>query len=168
LLWFYLTAPLLPIIAGGIARRAGFAWAQSNWVLAALGVLAFGFIVNDASRIFQIPTLYPACFEDVLRYVSSVKPSQVCTPGQAGIDVGRGLPWAGLAGMLMMLLVGVLLWWKRGWPWLVLGPVASAVVLGLPNTPIGPLNTFYGDFLSMASIIWAAIHFSSLAASAEQ
>jgi hypothetical protein len=162
-IWFYLTAPLLPLIAGGIARRAGFAWAQSNWVWGVLGLLALGFIVNDASRLFQVPTLYPACFEDVLRYVSSVKPAQVCTPGQAGIDVGGSPPWAALAGMLMMLVVGVLLWWQRGWPWLVLGAVASTVVLGLPTTPIGPLSTFYGDFLSMGSIAWTAIHFSALA-----
>lgn len=161
--WFYLTAPLLLLIAGGIARRADFAWAQSNWVLGVLGLFALGFIVNDASKIFQVPTLYPACFEDVLRYVSSVKPSQACTPGQPGIDVGGSLPWAGLAGMLVMLVVGALLWWKHRWPWLVLGAVASAVVLGLPNTPIGPLNTFYGDFLSMGSILWTAIHFSKLA-----
>ncbi len=161
---FHLTAPLLLPIAGGIARRAGFTWAQSNWVLGLLGLLAFGFIVNDASKIFQVPTLYPACFEDVVRYVTSVKPSQACTPGQAGIDVGGSLPWAGLAGMLVMLVVGVLLWWKRRWPWLVLGAAASAVVLSLPNTPIGPLSTFYGDFLSMGSILWTAIHFSKLAA----
>jgi hypothetical protein len=36
-------------------------------------------------------------------------------------------------------------------------------VLALPNTPIGPLSTFYGDFLSMGSIAWTAIHFSALA-----
>ncbi len=162
--WFYLTAPLLLPIAGGIARRAGLAWAQPNWVLGVLGLLALGFVVNDAAKIFQVPTIYPACFEDVLRYVSSVKPSQVCTPGQAGVDVGGSLPWAGLAGLLTMLVVGGLLWWKCSWPWLVLGSVASAVLLGLPNTPIGPLSTFYGDFLSMASILWTAIHFSALAA----
>ena len=163
--WFHLTAPLLLPIAGGIAWRAGFKWAQKNWVLGMLGLLAFGFILTDASKIFQAPTLYPACFEDVVRYVTSVKPSQVCTPGQAGIDVGGGnMPLAGLAGMLLMLVVGGLLWWQRGWPWLVLGAVASAVVLSLPNTPIGPLTTFYGDFLSMGSILWTAIHFSKLAA----
>jgi hypothetical protein len=161
--WFYLTAPLVPLIAAGIARRAGFAWAQSKWVWGVLGLFALGLIVNDASSIFQAPTLYPACFEDVLRYVASVKPAQVCTPGQAGIDVGGSPPWAALAGMLVMLVVGVLLWWKRGWPWLVLGAVASTVVLALPTTPIGPLSTFYGDFLSMGSIAWTAIHFSALA-----
>jgi hypothetical protein len=160
--WFYLTAPLLLIIAGGIARRAKFPWAQSNWVIGVLGVLAMGFVVYDAPRIFQVPTLYPACFEDVLRYVSSVKPAQACTPGQAGIDVGGNIPWAGLAGMLVLLVIGVLLWWKRGWPWLVLGSVASAILLGLPNTPIGPLSTFYGDFLSMGAIVWTVIHISSL------
>jgi hypothetical protein len=160
-IWFYLTAPLLPLIAGGIARRAGFAWAQANWVWGVLGLLAVGFFVNDVSKLFQVPTLYPACFEDVLRYVASVKPSQVCTPGQAGVDVGGSLPWAALAGMLLMLVVGVLLWWKRGWPWLVLGAVAGTVVLGLPNTPLGPLHTFYGDFLFMGSIAWTAVHFSA-------
>jgi hypothetical protein len=160
--WFYLTSPLLLIIAGGIARRADFKWAQANWLLWVLGVITVGFIVSDASRIFQLPTLYPACFEDVLRYVSSVKPEQACTPGQAGIDVGGNIPWAGLAGMLVLLVIGVLLWWKRGWPCLVLGSVASAILLGLPNTPIGPLSTFYGDFLSMGAIVWTVIHISSL------
>jgi hypothetical protein len=62
----------------------------------------------------------------------------------------------------LLLVVGVLLWWKRGWPWLVLGSVAGAIVLGLTNTTIGPLNTFYGDFLSVGAFVWTAIHFSSL------
>ncbi len=160
--WLFLTAPLLMIIACGIARRAAFAWAQSKWLLGVLCVLAFGFLVYDAPRIFQVPALYPACFEDVLRYVSSVKPAQACTPGQPGIDVGGVVPWAGLAGMVLLLAVGVQLWWKRGWPWLVLGTIASAIVLSLSNTPIGPLNTFFGDFLSMGSIILTVIHFSTL------
>jgi hypothetical protein len=158
---FYLTAPLLLIIAGGIARRAEFPWAQSRWFMGGLCLLAFGFVVYDAPRIFQVSTLYPACFEDVLRYVSSVKPAQACTPGQAGIDVGGSVPWAGLAGMLVLLVVGVALWRKRGWPWLVLGSVASAILLGLSNTPIGPLSTFYGDFLSLGAIVWTAIYFSA-------
>jgi hypothetical protein len=162
--WFYLTAPLLPLIAFGIARRAGLAWTQANWGLGVLGVLALGIIVYDAPRMFQAPALYPACFEDVLRYVPSVKPEQACAPGQAGIDVAGSPPWASLAGMLLMLAVGVWLWWQRRWRWLVLGPVAGAVVLGLSNTPIGPLNTFFGDFLTMGSILWTAIHFSTWAA----
>lgn len=161
LISFYLTAPLLLIIAGGIARRAEFPWAQPNWVMGGLCALALGFVVLGVSEMFPMPNLYPACFEDVLRYVSSVNPSQACTPGQAGIDVGGRVPWAGLAGMLLLLVIGAALWWKRSWPWLVLGSVASAIMLGLPNTPIGPLNTFYGDFLSLGAIVWTAIHFSS-------
>jgi hypothetical protein len=161
LIWFHLTMPLLLIIAGGIARRAEFPWAQSTWVMGGLCALAIGFLVYDRANIFQVPAVYPACFEDVLRYVSSVKPAQACAPGQAGIDVGGSVPWAGLAGMLSLLVIGVLLWWKRSWPWLVLGSVASAIVLGLPNTPIGPLNTFYGDFLSMGTIVLTTIHVTS-------
>ena len=160
--WFYLTAPLLLIIAVGISRRADFTWAQSKWVMLGFGAAALGFIIYDAPRIFQVPTLYPACFEDVLRYVSSVKPEQACTPGQAGIGVPGNLPWAGFAGMLVLLVVGVFLWWKRGWPWLTVGSIVSAIVLSLSNTPIGPLTTFYGDFLSMASVTWTAIHFAGL------
>ena len=157
----YLTAPLLLIIAGGIARRAEFPWAQSKWAMGGLCAVALGFVVFDAPRIFQFPDLYPACFEDVVRYVASVKPEQACTPGQAGIDVGGSVPWAGLFGMLLMLIVGVQLWGKRGWPWLALGCVASFIVLSLPNTPIGPLATFYGDFLSIGPVVWTAIQFSS-------
>jgi hypothetical protein len=162
LIWFYLTVPLLLVIAGGITRRAEFVWAQSKGFMAALCALAVGFLVYDWSNIFQVPTVYPACFEDVLRYVSSVSPEQACTPGQAGIDVGGNVPWSGLVGMLMLLVVGILLWWQRSWPWLTLGSIASAVLLALPNTPIGPLSTFYGDFVSMGSIVWTVMHFSSL------
>jgi hypothetical protein len=160
--WFYLTAPLLLIIAGGVARRAEFPLAQSQWLIGGLGLMALGFIAYDAPRIFQVPTLYPACFEDVLRYVSSVRPDQVCTPGQAGTDVAGNMPWAGIAGLVSLLVVGVLLWWKRNWPWLILGSFASAIFLSVQNSPIGPLATFYGDFLSMGSIIWTAIHFSAV------
>jgi hypothetical protein len=164
LLWFYLTMPLLLLIAGGIARRADFAWAQSRGFVIGLGALTVGFLAFGWENIFSIPTLYPACFEDMLRYVTTVTPEQACTPGQAGIDVGGQVPWAGLVGILGLLVVGVLLWWKRGWPWLTLGTIASSVLLGLPNTPAGPLTTFYGDFLSLGSIVWTAIHFSSLRA----
>jgi hypothetical protein len=157
----FLTGPLLLIIAGGIARRAELPWAQSNWPMGVLCALALGFVVYDAPRIFQFPTLYPACFEDVVRYVASVKPEQACTPGQPGIDVDGSVPWASIAGMLLMLVIGVRLWGQRGWPWLALGCVASFIVLSLPNTPIGPLATFYGDFLSLAPVAWTAIHFSS-------
>jgi len=167
LTWFYLTMPLLLLIAGGIARRADFAWAQSRGFLIGLGVLTVGFLAFGWEKIFSIPTLYPACFEDMLRYVTTVTPEQVCTPGQAGIDVGAQVPWAGLVGILGLLVVGVLLWWKRGWPWLTLGTIASTVLLSLPNTPAGPLATFYGDFLSLGSIVWTAIHFSSLRVGAD-
>ena len=101
-----------------------------------------------------------------MRYVTTVQPEQACRPGQPGIGVpGSGLPWAGLIGMAVLLIVGIGLWWQRGWPWLVVGMLASAVTLSLPTTatPLGPLTVFYGDFLSMVSILWTAIHFSTRA-----
>ncbi len=61
----------------------------------------------------RLATRYDENVLDQLLFVPSVKPEQACTPGQPGIDVGGVFPWAGLAGMALLLVVGVMLWWKK-------------------------------------------------------
>jgi hypothetical protein len=93
LLWFYLTMPLLLLIAGGIARRADFAWAQSRGFVIGLGALTVGFLAFGWENIFSIPTLYPACFEDA----SSVCWWSACCCG--GSAAGPGSRWARLPAL---------------------------------------------------------------------
>jgi hypothetical protein len=109
-----------------------------------------------------MPVLYPACFKDTVRYVTSVPASQICTPGQAGVVVAIGLPIGGIVTMLVILMVSFLLWWRRGWPWLALGTLLSAAMLRLPATVAGPFGTFLGDLFSMGAMAWTLVHFSDL------
>jgi hypothetical protein len=153
--WYYLTMPPLLIMAGGLVRRAGFTWAQPRWVMGASCVLAVALILADWRRILTAPDLYPACFGDLLRYVRTVPPDQVCTPGQAGVGATFSPSPAALVVMLAMLALGILLAWKRRWPWLLAGCVVSSVAMLVPayGTPLG-------DIISMGSMAWTVVHFA--------
>jgi hypothetical protein len=157
--WFYLTLPLLIIVAAGAARRAGLRWAASRGAMGAFCAVAALLIVTEYPRIIRVPTLYPACHGDLLRYVTSVLPAEACTPGQAGISVAVAAPWGAILTFVIVLVVGIALWWQRRWPWLAVGTLASGVMLRLPASAVGPLGTYVGDFLSMGAVVWTAIHF---------
>jgi len=45
--WYYLTMPGLLILAGGLARRAGFAWARPRWVMGLMCTLAVVLVAID-------------------------------------------------------------------------------------------------------------------------
>lgn len=153
--WYYLTMPGLLILAGGLARRAGFEWARPRWVMGLLCTLAAVLVAIDWRRIVTAPDLYPACFGDLLRYVRSVPAEQACTPGQPGIDAVFEPSRAALVEMLSVLVISILLAWKRRWPWLLVGCVVSAVAMAVPayGTPLG-------DIISMGSMVWAVVHFA--------
>lgn len=159
--WFYLTLPLLVIVAAGSARRAGLRWASGRWAMGAFCAVAALLIVIEYPRIVHVPMLYPACYEDLLRYVTSVPPAQACTPGQAGIGVAVAPPWSAILTFVIVLALGLTLWWQRRWPWLAVGTLASGLMLRLPTSAVGPVGTFLGDFLSMGAVVWTAIHYSA-------
>ena len=154
---FHLSLPLTMVLAAALARMSGVTWLQPRWVMGAVCLVASGFIVADWRGIVTLPQLYPACWEDTLRYVPSVSPEQACAPGQEGIGAPGSLPAAALLALPMLLIAGALVWWRGRWPWMLAGTVASFAFLGLPPRVVGPIPGFFGDALNMLALVAAAV-----------
>lgn len=158
--WFYLSLPLLIIVSGGVARRAGLAWPSRRWVMGGLCGVATLLVLLDWRRIVTVPDLYPACYGDMVRYVTAVPEAQRCLAEQGGVGLPPDIPWGGALTLLVVLGTGVALAWRRRWPWLLVGNLLSGVMLQLPHTVVGPYGIFLGDFLSMGAMVWALAHFT--------
>jgi hypothetical protein len=156
---FNLSLPLIMILSAGLARLAGVAWLQPKGVMGAVCLVASGFIVADWRGILTFPDLYPACWEDTLRYVPSVLPQQACGPGQAGINAPGAFPAAALPALPMLFISGALVWWQGRWPWMLVGTIVAFVCLGLPPSRVGPIPGFAGDAINMLALAVTAAHF---------
>lgn len=155
----HLSIPLTLVLLASIARLAGFAWARSRAFMTGACLLATVLLVLDWRRIFTFPALYPACWQDTLRYVTSVVPAQACGSDGAGVGVPGDLPWGAAVVLPALVLLGGLLWWKRGWPWLLAGGVTALFFPALQGT-LGPLPGFLGDTLNMLAFAVTAVHFA--------
>jgi len=156
---FALSVPLILIITASLARLAGFRWAEPRWFMGAVCLLATGFLILSWRQILVFPALYPACWADTVRYVPSVMPGQVCTPGQAGVGLPGTLPVSAILALPSMVALGAALWWRRRWPWLFAGTLAGLTFLGLPPSTVGPIPGFFGDALNMLALVATAVHF---------
>jgi hypothetical protein len=162
--WFYLTMPLLLIGVGALARQAGFAWAKPKWVMGAICVIAAAFIITDVPRVlmaeFQV-----ACYADTLRHVARVAPGEACPGGVEGAG-GWFTSFSIPVVFLSVTLMGVLLWVRRGWPWLGVSALAFMGGTAIPTAIITPFLTYPLDTLMTAAFVFAAIRFSPKAATA--
>ena len=155
---FALSVPLILIINASLAKLAGFRWAQPRWFVGSVCLLATGFLLLSWRQILFFPDLYPACWADTLRYVTAVTPTQICSPGQAGVNLPGNLPVAAMLALPSMVVLGAALWWRRHWPWLFVGTLAGLAFLGLPPSRVGPVPGFFGDALNMLALVVTAVH----------
>jgi hypothetical protein len=156
---FELSVPLTLIAAGGLARQAGLGFARPRWAMGLLCGVATAFILLDWRGIFTPPQIHPACWADTLRYTLSVDPTQLC-PGRADVPARAALPPAAVLALPMLLVVGALTWWRRGWPWMFAGSAISFALLGLPAARVGPVPGFLGDALNMLALVATGSHFA--------
>jgi hypothetical protein len=169
-LWHWTILPLLVIVAGSIARMAGFAWAQNKLVMGAFCLVAvwlfsldapyaMGLLFGDVGP-FKAVTMAPACLADTLRYTTTLTPFQFCTPDAVARSVGPG-PFVAIFMNAIMLALGILIWVKRGWKWLALGPGAMFIAAGAGGSlPYGlPLANF-GEILFTLGVTATVVHFA--------
>jgi len=149
---FSLSLPLTMVLAAGMARLAGIGWLQPRWVMGAVCLAASGFIVLDWRSILLFPQLYPACWQDTLRYVPSVLAEQACSAAQAGVGLPGRFPPAAALAVPMLFVSAALVWWRARWPWMLAGTLAGFAFLGLPPRLVGPIPGFLGDSLSMLAL----------------
>jgi hypothetical protein len=135
--WHWQMLPLLIIVAGALARHAGFAWARPRWVMALFCALAVYFMVIDVPYIWQVQ-FQPACYGDTLRFVINVPDGQVC-PGTTPLaPQASPSPLPAISVNLILMAIGFMMWMRHKFPWL-----AVACVIMFACAASGAVPGFY-------------------------
>ncbi|GAA1501164.1 hypothetical protein GCM10009827_009440 [Dactylosporangium maewongense] len=127
-----LFTPLLIVVGAGLAGLAGLA-RGGRWALTALAAVLVGIgIWADVVRLRLVPERYA----DTLRYVN---------------DNAAGPPVPAVVAILVLIGVGVVLWRRDGWPWLLAGAVAmfAAAAAGFAVPWLGNL----GELVLLAAVV---------------
>lgn len=161
--WHWSLLSLMVIAAGSMGKLAGLHWAQKKWVMGSFCLVAVALSAYDIPKIFSMD-LRLACLEDTLRYTSSLKPTQLCNPGDLWVP-GGGVEVALVAIITnaIVFAVGIALWIQRGWPWLTVGSglmFIAAGAFGQSNYAL-PLSNLGEIFITLGLILTGA-HFSRL------
>jgi hypothetical protein len=155
--WFYLTMPLLLIAVSALARQANFAWAKPKWVIGLICIVAVFFIVREVPTALNAE-YHTACFADTLRHVFRVPVGQACVAGQEGLGAVAFSPAIPII-FLSVTLMGVLLWVRRGWPWLGVSAILFMASTAIPTSIVGPFLTYPLDTLMTAAFVFTAVRF---------
>lgn len=169
--WHWTMLPLLMIVAGSIARLAGLEWARSQLVMGlfCLGAVALflkdlpytiGLLFGEVGP-FPAVELRPGCIADTLRYTTRVSPAQFCGPDAVAFANGPS-PLPAILMNIVMVGVGIALWIRRGWKWLVIGPglmfiaAGGAPLWGVYALPVAN----FGEMLFTVGVLVTILRFS--------
>jgi hypothetical protein len=155
--WFVFSMPLMFAICASILATADFKWAQHRWLVPALIAVAVVLGGYEAVQAWQ-QDFHPACMFDIKRYVFQVQAGQECNGSQAG-DGTFGLPLVIPLATLGVVLTGIVLWWKRRWPWLALVCIAQVGVLAIPKSDYSVFFSYPFDGLLTATMAITAVRF---------
>jgi len=155
--WHWSLLPLLVIAAGSVARLAGLKWAQNKLVMGAFCVVAVALSIHDIPKIFSMD-LHIACLDDVVRYTTTVKESQLCNPTDTLVLRGADAAIVAIITNVFVLGVGIALWIQRGWAWLVVGSGLMFIAAGgfasskygLPIANLGEISITLGFIVTCA------------------
>ena len=151
-----LLLPFWIIAAGALARRANFNWTKSKSVMAVFCLVGTAGILFGAKELLTLE-IFPACLHGTLRYVPFVSEAQACRPDMVGLGhVPSGPPIIPIFSTLLFLVLGLMLWVQRKWPWLFLGTLIMFMMAGMPQSIAGPLFSNIAEpILAMAALITA-------------
>jgi hypothetical protein len=127
--WHWALLPLLVIAAGSIARQAGLPGAANKFVMGAFCVVAVALSIHDIPKIFEMD-LKLACLQDTVRYTTSLKPTQLCSPDAIPVPSGADAATVAIITNIIVLITGIGVWVKRRWPWMTMGALAMFVCAG--------------------------------------
>lgn len=158
--WHWTLLPLLVIAVGSIARDAGLKFAQKKWVMGGFCVAAVAMSALDIPKALDFD-LYPACVADTVRYTTNVSAEALCSPGDQVVEGGPGAALVAILTNLIVLAVGIVLWVRRGWPWLAAGAGVMFIAAGAFATSKWSLPIANGGeiFITLGLIVTAA-HFA--------
>jgi hypothetical protein len=158
---FILHALVTPFTMVGLmwlAEAGGAGWAQKRGWKNFMWVFAIVMVVYGSVTHLIGMDIYPACFQGVLRYSSSVFAGQECFAGQPLVS-GGGFPIPSVATAIVALIVGIGLWRQRRWPWLIAGALLMFVAGAMPIPLFGMVFGNGGEVLLLTSYIATSARF---------
>jgi hypothetical protein len=160
--WHWALLPLLVIAAGSVARLAGLRWAENRLVMGAFCVVAVALSVHDFPKILAMD-LHVACLDDTVRYTTTVKEAQLCSPTDPLVPSGADAALAAIITNVFVLGVGIALWIQRRWAWLAVGSGLMFVAAGAfaRNTYALPISNL-GEICITLGFIVTCAHFARL------
>lgn len=157
--WHWSMLPLLVIAAGSIARLADLRWAQGKVAMGGFCVVAVALSLRDIPGIFSME-LHPACLADTLRYSTSVRADQVC-PGGTTIPGGADAAFVAIITNVIVLVVGIVLWVQRRWPWMAVGAGLMFIAAGaFAGHRYGLVIANLGEIAITLGLIATCVHFA--------
>lgn len=160
--WHWSLLPLLVIAAGSIARLAGLQWAQNKFVMGAFCVVAVALSIHDIPKIFAMD-LHIACLDDTVRYTTTVKESQLCSPDDVVVPSGADAGTVAIITNVFVLGVGIALWIQRRWAWMAVGSGLMFIAAGaLGRGPYALPIANFGEICITLGLIVTCAHFARL------
>ena len=162
--WHWQMLPLYMIVAGALARRSGFFWAQPKWVMAIFCIVAVFFMIDDVPYIWQVQ-FQPACYGDTYRFVINVPAGQLCEGTTALAKQASPPPLAAIGVNVTLMIIGFMMWWKDKFPWLALPCVfmfACAASGAIPGFYWGQLIGNVGEPIFNIGLIAAGFTYAGL------
>lgn len=119
-----LVTPVLVIVAVGMARRCGAAWARKRWVhalfcLVAVALMVYGFVTEVVGLELEVVR-----DGDAVRYSAT--------------ETGPPIP--SIVAIVVLIAVGIAVW-RRGGYWMAIGSAIMFVAAGIPSLPLVLANT---------------------------
>jgi hypothetical protein len=146
----WLSGCWLIIASGSILRLAGISWAEHRWVMGAFCLLATALIAHDLP-LFWTKEIYPVCEYDLIRYAGSVSESTRCIPDQA--LVSNTFPIAPVVTCFVVILSGLVMWRKRGIPWMTIGGIVMLLTAAVPALNRHRLDNLGEVFIQGGAIV---------------
>lgn len=160
--WHWSLLPLLVIAAGSVARLAGLQWARNRFVMGAFCVVAVALSIHDIPKIFAMD-LHLACLDDTVRYTTTVKESQLCSPDDVVVPSGADAGTVAIITNVFVLGVGIALWIQRRWAWMAVGSGLMFVAAGaLGRGPYALPIANFGEICITLGLIVTCAHFARL------
>jgi hypothetical protein len=158
--WHWALLPLLVIAAGSIARLAGLPWAQNRFVMGAFCVIAVALSAHDIPKIFAMD-LHLACLDDTVRYSTSVKEGQRCSPTDPLFPSGADAGTVAIITNVFVMGVGIALWIQRRWAWLAVGSGLMFIAAGaLGRSAYALPIANFGEICITLGLITTCVHFA--------
>jgi hypothetical protein len=160
--WHWSMLPLLVVAAGSVARLAGLPWARHKLVMGAFCLVAVALSAHDIPKIFSME-LYPTCLDDTVRYSTTSKESQLCSPTDLVVTRGADAAIVAIITNVFVLAVGIALWIQRRWPWLAIGSGLMFIAAGgFARHKYGLPIANFGEICITLGLIVTSAHFGRL------